>query len=111
MHTTNDNDSVVHLNTWTADNAARARLLSRREQLATAAIEHTSHNLPGADLIWQAVQQVEEDLQERFPATWARRNADWANRDAARLHAPDQPRPDDCRLCARSDSMALPRAS
>lgn len=77
------------------------RLLRHREQLAVAAIEHTGHDLPGADWLWQCVHRVEEEVRRDYPAVWAQRNAAWAVRDGARLHTAEHPRPDACRICAR----------
>lgn len=75
------------------------KLLARRESLASAAIEHECHNLPGADQLWQAVQHLEEQVRHDHPQVWAQFNTDWVAADAARLHSPDQPAPDACWLC------------
>ncbi len=75
------------------------KLLTRREKLADAASEALGHDLPGADLLWQAVQQVEERLRQDFPAVWVLSNAEWVAADAARLHTPDRPQPKSCWIC------------
>lgn len=75
------------------------KLLTRRERLADAAAEALGHDLPGADLLWQAVHQVEERLRQDFPAVWALSNTDWVAADAARLHTADQPQPESCWIC------------
>ena len=74
------------------------KLLTRREQLATAAAEHLAHDLI-ADPLWQAVDQVEEQLRREFPAVWEKSYADWVAADAARLHSPGRPAPDTCWIC------------
>ncbi|MGY1762333.1 hypothetical protein ACI79G_14935 [Geodermatophilus sp. SYSU D00779] len=75
------------------------KLLTRRQALADAAVEHLCHDLPGADLLWQAVGRVEDRLRREYPAVWARSNGDWVATDAARLHTADRPAPDSCRIC------------
>ncbi len=75
------------------------KLLTRRQRLADAGVELLCHNLPGADLLWQGVHQVEERLRVEFPAVWAESYAGWIAGDAARLHSPDQPAPDACWIC------------
>ena len=74
------------------------KLLTRRTSLATAAAEHLAHDLI-ADPLWQAVDQVEEQLRREFPAAWEASYADWVTADAARLHSPDRPAPDTCWIC------------
>ena len=74
------------------------KLLTRRESLATAAAEHLAHDLI-ADPLWQAVDQVEEQLRREFPTIWEASYADWVAADAARLHSPDRPAPDSCWIC------------
>lgn len=91
-----------------------SRLLRRREALAQVAVEHTGHDLPGADLLWQAVHDTEQQLRGRFPRVWQHRNADWVIQDAERLHTSDQPKPEHCRICARTTqdgNLPAPRAS
>jgi hypothetical protein len=75
------------------------KLLVRRQSLSTAAIEHLCHDLPGADLLWQAVHQTEEQLRHEYPEVWTQSNTEWVAADAARLHSPDRPAPDACWLC------------
>jgi hypothetical protein len=73
----------------------RHQLLAHREELATAAVEHLGHDLPGADVLFRAVHLVEELIRVEFPATWQEYYADWISRDADRLHDADTPRPSD----------------
>lgn len=80
------------------------KLLTRRQQLADAGIELLCHDLPGADLIWQTVQQVEELLRQDYPEVWAKSNAGWAAADAARLHTPDKLAPAACWICRQRQS-------
>ncbi|GEL99769.1 hypothetical protein [Cellulomonas terrae] len=88
------------------------RLLHRRNRLATAAIEHLAHDLPGADLLWQEVHKVEERVRIQFPAVWAIENASWVVQDGERLHTADSPRPADCRICAAQARLSVgPRAA
>jgi len=75
------------------------RLLTRRQQLADAGVELLCHDLPGADLLWQGVHQVEERLRVEFPAVWEQSYAGWIANDSARLHSADQPAPDACWIC------------
>jgi hypothetical protein len=75
------------------------KLLARRQALADAGIEHLCHDLPGTDQLWWALQQVEERIRREFPVIWAESNADWVFADAGRLHSPDRPAPDVCRIC------------
>ena len=75
------------------------KLLVRRQALADAAVEHLCHDLPGADLLWEALHRVEDQLRRECPAVWARSNADWVATDAARLHTADRPAPESCRIC------------
>ncbi len=93
------------------------RLLAHREELATAAVEHLAHDLPGAEVLFRAVHLVEELLRVEFPATWQEHYTDWIHRDADRLHSPNRPRPDACRVCrtaadvARRNDVAPPTAA
>lgn len=80
------------------------KLLTRRQQLADAGIELLCHDLPGADLLRQAVHQVEELLRQDFPAVWAESNAEWVAADAARLHSADRPAPEACWICRQRQS-------
>ena len=80
------------------------KLLTRRQKLADAGIELLCHDLPGADLIWQAVHQVEELLRRDYPEVWAKSNADWVAADAARLHTPDKAAPEACWICRQRQS-------
>ena len=75
------------------------KLLTRRQALADAAVEHLCHDLPAADLLWQAVGRVEDRLRREYPAAWALSNADWVAADGARLHTADRPSPESCRIC------------
>ncbi|MGY1669773.1 hypothetical protein [Geodermatophilus sp. SYSU D00710] len=75
------------------------KLLTRRQKLADAGVELLCHDLPGADLLWQAVHQVEECLRAEFPDVWAQSYAGWIADDSARLHSPDQPAPYACWIC------------
>ncbi len=75
------------------------KLLTRRQKLADAGVELLCHDLPGADLLWQAVHQVEERLRAEFPAVWAQSYTDWISDDAARLHSAARPAPDTCWIC------------
>jgi hypothetical protein len=74
------------------------KLLNRRLSLAKAAAEHLSHDLI-TDPLWQAVDQVEEQLRREFPAVWEKSYTDWVATDAARLHTADRPAPDSCWIC------------
>lgn len=80
-----------------------ADLLARRERLAQAAVEHVSHQLPGAASLWTALDDVEETIREADRATWARLYPEWAARDTERLHMPEDPQPESCRLCSAPD--------
>ena len=60
----------------------RSRLLAHREELAAAAVEHLAHDLPGADPLWRAVDQVEQLLHDQFPHDWRRAYAQWIHADA-----------------------------
>ena len=80
------------------------KLLTRRQKLADAGIELLCHDLPGADLIRQAVHQVEELLRQDYPEVWAKSNADWVAADAARLHTPDKAAPEACWICRQRQS-------
>lgn len=77
----------------------RHQLLAHREELATAAVEHLGHDLPGSDVLFRAVHLVEELIRVEFPATWQEHYADWISRDVDRLHDADTPRTDSCRIC------------
>ncbi|MGY1987137.1 hypothetical protein ACI792_13010 [Blastococcus sp. SYSU DS0669] len=77
----------------------RRRLLAQRERLSVAAIEHTAHDLPGGDLLWQAVHDTEEALRKSYPRLWERHQDEWVTTDAARLHSVENPAPDVCRIC------------
>lgn len=90
------------------------QLLEHREELAAAAIEHLSHDLPGADVLSRATHLVEELLRSRFPFTWEQRYTEWIRADADRLHTPEAPRPDVCQICrtaAARGSTAPPTAA
>lgn len=80
-----------------------ADLLARRERLAQAAVEHVSHQLPGAGSLWAALDDVEEAIREQDRATWVRLYPEWAARDTERLHVPEDPHPESCRLCSAPD--------
>lgn len=76
--------STNHAPTDTSDDAGSRptslelqRLLKRRQTLATAAGEHTAHDLPGVELLWQAVHATEERIRERFPDTWSEQYPGW----------------------------------
>jgi hypothetical protein len=84
----------------------RRRLLTQRERLAVAAIEHTAHDLPAADLLWQAVHETEEALRKSYPPLWKRHQGEWIAADAARLHSAENPAPDVCRICRKRSSPA-----
>lgn len=74
------------------------QLLRCREDLALAAAEHSNHDLPGSELLWQAVDEVEEHLRVLFPETWTLCYPQWVAEDVQRMHEPDQASAQ-CRLC------------
>jgi hypothetical protein len=74
------------------------RLLRLRERLATAAVEHLAHDLPGADALWEALGRLEDQVQEHFPAVWRELYPQWVEQDAARLHTAANPS-GTCRIC------------
>jgi hypothetical protein len=78
-------------------------LLARRQRLAQAAVEHVSHQLPGAGALWAALDDVEETIREEDRATWVRLYPEWAAHDTESLHLPEDPQPDSCRLCVKPE--------
>lgn len=95
------------------DRVLRLKLIRSRERLASAATEHLAYDLPGADLLWQQLHEVEELLRIRFPDTWRQHYAQWVTADAAALHSGGDPHPASCPICARQATVdsSTPRAS
>lgn len=89
-----------------ANRLRRRQLLAHREELTTAAVEHLGHDLPRADVLFRTVHLVEELIRVEFPAAWQEHYAEWVHRDADRLHGPEGPRPDVCRICRTAADVA-----
>ncbi|SDF60271.1 hypothetical protein SAMN05660662_2673 [Blastococcus aurantiacus] len=99
---------MIHPQLDSPNRLRRHQLLAHREELATAAIEHLGHDLPGADVLFRAIHLVEQLISAEYPDTWQAHYPDWISRDADRLHNADTPRTDTCRIC-RTAARAVVR--
>lgn len=88
--------------------AALNRLLARRERVAEAAAAHTAHDLPGADLLWQALDDLEETIRHRFPQVWRDHFPNWVALDVERVPHPLGGLNRVCPLCPDPGSGAVP---
>jgi hypothetical protein len=73
-------------------------LLEMRYDLAITAVQLLSHDMDGADQVYEELLLVETQIRDQFPDTYAQSWSRWVEDDARRLHGPGV-LVIDCTLC------------